>query len=112
MPRHQTRGCNMPTSNSDVVAGIKIATLIPGFIGAALSLSYAKELTRTQAAGAVALGCAVAVYGAPLAMQWLGTGWPDSLERCVAFFLGLFAMPLVPALRDAASKIKLPWTKD
>lgn len=102
----------MQTPDPETVAGIKLATLVPGFLGAALSLSYAKELTRPQAIAAVALGCAVAVYGAPLVMQWLGTGWPDSLERCVAFFLGLFAMPLVPALRDAASKLKLPWTKD
>lgn len=100
----------MTTPDPDTVVGIKLATLIPGFLGAALSLSYAKELTRPQAAVAVALGCAVAVYGAPLAMHWLGADWPESLERCVSFFLGLFAMPLVPALRNLASKIKTPWT--
>lgn len=95
--------------------GIKLLTLIPGFLGAALSLSYAKELTRPQAAAALGLGSAVAVYGAPLAMHWLGTGWPDSLERCIAFFLGLFAMPLVPALQGAIANLrnlKTPWNKE
>ena len=103
------------SSEFETTTGIKLLTLVPGFLGAALSLSYAKELTRPQAAVALLLGAAVSVYGSPLVMTWLGTGWPDSLERCIAFFLGLFAMPLVPALQDAIRNLrnlKTPWNKD
>lgn len=105
----------MRTPDPDTIAGIKLATLAPGFIGAALSLSYARELTRTQALVAVGLGCAVAVYGAPLVMHWLGADWPEALERCVSFFLGLFAMPLVPALQGAIANLrnlKTPWNRE
>lgn len=104
------------SSDFETSTGIKLLTLIPGFVGAALSLSYAKELTRTQSIVALVLGAAVAVYGAPLVMQWLGTGWPDSLERCIAFFLGLFAMPIVPVLQDTIivniRKLKFPENKE
>lgn len=100
----------MQPSDLDHAAG---AALLPGFIGAALSLSYAKELTRKQAIVAVALGCAVAKYGSPLVMKWLGASW-DGLDGCVGFFLGLFTMPLVPALQSAISNLrtlKTPWNK-
>ena len=54
------------------VAGIKAATLVFSFIGAAVSLSYAKEMTRAQAVTAVLAGTAVAVSAAPLALHYLG----------------------------------------
>lgn len=92
----------MQSPEIDNVVG---AALIPGFVGAALSLSYAKELTRKQAIVAVALGCAVAKFGAPLVMHWLGSAWAG-MDGCVGFFLGLFTMPLVPALQTAVGNLK------
>ena len=91
----------MPT-DIDSVAG---AALLPGFVGAALSLSYAKDITRKQAVAAVVLGCAVAKFGTPLAMHWLGAAW-GGLDGCIGFFLGLFTMPAVPALVTAVGNLK------
>lgn len=102
-----------PSSASDGVAGIKYATLIFGFVGAAVSLSYAKEMTRTQALTALVTGPAVAVAATPLLLHYLSM--PDSLERAAAFFLGLTAMRGVPvlfSLIDRLRFIKLPWLAD
>jgi hypothetical protein len=95
------------------VAGIKVATLVFSFIGAAVSLSYAKEMTRGQAITAVFAGTAVAVSAAPLALHYLGL--PDPFERGLAFFAGLVAMRAVPALLavvDRFRNVKLPSLPD
>lgn len=100
--------------SEDTIMGIKSATALFSFIGAAGSLSYAKDLTRTQAITALAVGTMVAVSGAPLVMQWLGSTWPDTLERFIGFFMGLVAMRLVPALLsavDALKNVRSPWNK-
>lgn len=97
----------------DSVAGIKYSVLIFAFLGAAVSLSYAKEMTRAQALTAVVTGTAVAVMGAPVALHYLGL--PDELERACAFFAGLAAMRAVPvffSLIDRMRDIKLPWLAD
>lgn len=99
------------------VTGVSLLTLVAGFIGSALQLSYAKDLTRAQAVTALALGTAVAIYGAPLLLLALPDSWhAAALERGIAFFLGLFAMPLVPVLQDMIStnlrKFKFPGTED
>jgi hypothetical protein len=91
------------------LAGVKVATLVFSFVGAAVSLSYAKEMTRGQAITAVLAGTAVAVAGAPLALHYLGL--PDALERGVGFFAGLVAMRMVPVLLavvDRFRDVKLP----
>lgn len=95
------------------VAGIKVATLVFSFIGAAVSLSYAKEMTRGQAITAVLAGTAVAVSAAPLALHYLGL--PDPFERGLAFFAGLVAMRAVPVLLtvvDRFRNVKLPSLPD
>lgn len=91
------------------IAGVKVATLVASFVGAAVSLSYTKEMTRAQAITSVFAGTAVAVSGAPLALHYLGL--PDPFERGVAFFAGLVAMRAVPALLvviDRFRNVKLP----
>ena len=95
------------------IAGIKYGVLIFSFLGAAVSLSYAKELTRPQAVTAVLTGTAVAVMATPLVLHYFD--WPSSLERAVAFFAGLAAMRAVPVifhLIDRLRDIKLPWLSD
>lgn len=99
--------------NADSVAGIKYSVLVLGFLGAAVSLSYAKELTRTQALTAITGGTVVSVMATPLALHYLGL--PAELDRAVAFFAGLAAMRLVPvffSLIDRLRDIKLPWLAD
>lgn len=100
-------------STFENVAGVKVATLVFSFIGAAVSLSYAKEMTRGQAITAVLAGTAVAVSAAPLALHYLGL--PDPFERGLAFFAGLVAMRAVPALLavvDRFRNVKLPSLPD
>ena len=95
---------------ADSVAGIKYVTLVFAFLGAAVSLSYAKEMTRPQAVTAIATGAAVSVAATPLLLHVLG--WPDSLERAIAFFAGLAAMRAVPVfftLIDRLRDVRLPW---
>ena len=102
-----------PPNPDDSIAGIKYGVLIFSFLGAAVSLSYAKEMTRGQAVTAILTGTAVAVMAAPVALHYLEL--PDSLERAVAFFAGLGAMRAISvffSLIDRLRDIKLPWLSD
>lgn len=104
---------SLDPSSIEQIAGIKIATLVFAFVGSAVSLSYAKEMTRGQAVTAVIAGTTVAVAGAPLALHYLGL--PDPFERGVGFFAGLVAMRAVPALLavvDRFRNVKLPSLPD
>lgn len=96
------------------VAGIKTATLALAFIGSALSLSYAPELTRARMITAVTVGCFSAVCAAVILREFKII--PIPAEAAVAFFVGLFAMRLLPVLMDTVAdslkKIKTPWTKE
>lgn len=99
---------DLPTPESTIL-GVKTATLVCSFIGAALSLSYAKEMTRGQAVVAVLTGTSVAVFAAPLALHYLGLS--EGFERAVAFFTGLLAIRAVPValgLVERVRDIKLP----
>lgn len=87
-----------PQSATESFIGVKYSTLFAAFLGAAVSLSYTKELTRSQMLGAVVVGTAVAVYGAPLALHY--SGLTESLERPVSFFIGLCAMRGIPLFMD------------
>lgn len=99
---------DLNTAESTIL-GVKTATLICSFIGAALSLSYAKEMTRAQAVVAVLTGTSVATFAAPLALHYLGLS--GEFERAVAFFVGLLSIRAVPvalSLVERARDIKLP----
>ncbi|NHZ34481.1 hypothetical protein [Massilia rubra] len=100
-----------PTGDS--VVGIKYSVLIFSFIGAAVSLSYAKEMTRPQALTAITVGTVVSVMATPLILHYLGL--PQELDRAIAFFSGLAAMRAVPvlfSLIDRLRDIKLPWLSE
>lgn len=87
-----------PQTATESIIGVKYGTLFAAFFGAAVSLSYTKELTRPQMIGAVIVGTAVSVYGAPLALHYAGLG--EALERPVSFFIGLCAMRGIPLVMD------------
>lgn len=93
----------------NTLAGIKYATLVFAFLGSAVSLRYAKELTRFQMFISIIAGTAVSVSASPLVLHYLNLS--DSLERAIAFFAGLFAMrgvPVLLSLVDRLRDIKLP----
>ena len=103
----------MPIEPNDSVMGMKYATIVFSFLGSAMSLSYAKEMTKPQAITAIVTGATVAVMAAPVALHYLAL--PDTFERAVGFFGGLGAMRLVPvffALIDRLRDIRLPWLTD
>jgi hypothetical protein len=103
---------SMEQPTPDSIAGIKYAALIAAFAGSAISLRYAKELTKTQAALSFATGGIAAIYVAPLIVHF--TGAPDSLDNAVIFATGLVAMRAIPALLalvDRLKDIQLPWLK-
>ena len=87
-----------PQSTTETIIGVKYSALIAGFLGAAVSLSYTKELTKPQMLGSVAVGTITAVYGAPLAMHYLGLS--ETMERAISFFIGLVAMRAIPIIMD------------
>jgi hypothetical protein len=87
-----------PSTATESLIGVKYGTLFAAFLGAAVSLSYTKELTRSQMVGAVVVGTAVSVYGAPLALHYLGL--VEAMERPVSFFIGLSAMRFIPLVMD------------
>lgn len=100
-------------TTESTILGVKSATLVCSFIGAALSLSYAKEMTRAQAIVAVLTGTSVAVFAAPLALHYLGLS--EVFERAVAFFVGLVSIRAVPVALEVVERfrhIKLPSLPD
>jgi hypothetical protein len=101
----------MDQPTNETFAGFKHATIVAAFLGSAISLSYAKDLTKKQAAVAFLAGGATAIYAAPLLLHYADLSG-DNIERAVAFCTGLAAMRAVPALLalvDRLRDIKLPW---
>ena len=76
--------------------GVKVATVVAGFMGGVVCLSYLRELTKLQAAGAVLIGAITASYGTPALMYYIHM--PPPLENFAAFFIGLTAMNIIPGL--------------
>ena len=85
-----------PTAADQNLLGFKVATVVAGFLGGVICLSYLRELTRVQAAGAVLTGAITASYGTPALMYYISM--PPPLENFAAFFIGLTAMNIIPGL--------------
>ena len=86
-------------SHEATLLGMKAWTLVAGFAGGVVSLSFIKALTPTQGALAVFTGVASAVFLTPMAMHYV---WPTQtdprLEYGVAFIIGLTAMNFIPGI--------------
>lgn len=87
--------------------GLKWVTLVPGFVGAMISLKFIEGQSRLQRASTVAAGMLVAAYCTPLTIDlllWLGVfsvAPSPRTEGAVAFLGGLFGMALVGAAIQA-----------
>ncbi|MES2729911.1 MAG: hypothetical protein V4621_07455 [Pseudomonadota bacterium] len=86
------------------VAGVSLATIIFGFFGSAISLSYAKEMTRPRAIVAVIAGTVTAIAVTPLAMHYLN--WPNALANGVSFLLGLVTLSAIPVIFSLVERVK------
>jgi hypothetical protein len=86
------------------VLGIETATTVAGFIGAVVSLSVIRPLSRMQAFTAVLTGAITAAYGTPFLMVFvdLDQAVAQPVENGLAFFLGLVAMHLIPGIIELA----------
>lgn len=93
-----------PTTAGGAVLA-KYGAVIAGFVGAILSLSFLKGLTRKEAVAAVLTGFASSVFTTPFVVAYFGL--PGDLESRygVAFLIGLLAMNLIPAVKAALERI-------
>jgi hypothetical protein len=87
---------------TDPIVGVKYGVLLAGFAGGVVSLSFVKNLTRTQAVLAVLTGAFSANYLTPVALYYLekysGPVSGDDLPFAVAFIIGLTAMNVIPGI--------------
>lgn len=94
-----------PTSAAASVVLGKYGVVMAAFIGSILSLGFLKDLTRFQAATAVATGFGFSVYLTQPVTAWLAPklelAVTDDLLCGVAFVLGLTAMNIIPAIKAA-----------
>lgn len=84
--------------------GVKLFSLIAGFAGGVVSLSFVKTLTKTQSALAVFTGAVTAAYSTPVITHFLTVG--PEYESSVAFFVGLTAMNIVPGVVELSRAFK------
>lgn len=87
------------------VMGIKFAALLAGFAGGVVSLSFVKELSKTQATMSVITGSFTAAYLTPVLLHYIGSSTPE-LQHGAAFFIGLTAMNIIPGLLKLSEMFK------
>lgn len=75
--------------------GVKLASLVAGFAGGVVSLSFVRELSKMQASLAVVTGALCAGYLTPAVVAYLGASFP---EPSIAFVVGLTAMNIIPGI--------------
>lgn len=76
--------------------GIKYATLLAGFVGAVVSLSFVKRLSRGAMVTAVAIGTVTAGYLTPMFLTYFRL--PQEVMAGAAFLTGLTAMNVIPGI--------------
>lgn len=84
--------------------GVKLASLLAGFAGGVVSLSYLKELNNGQMFLSVITGALTAGYITPAVLHYVT--FPQELENGVAFLIGLTAMNIVPGFINLADRFK------
>lgn len=86
------------------IFGMKFATLIAGFAGGVVSLSFVKELKPVQALAAVAVGTVSAGYLSPAVLAYFEL--PAAIENAAAFLVGLTAMNIIPGILSISNRFK------
>jgi uncharacterized membrane protein YvlD (DUF360 family) len=85
-------------ANALAKIGVTNATVAAvGLIGALISPLVFHGMTRPQMVASVVLGFFSSVYGTPLVIYYAGLeGESEKFSYGVAFFVGLFAMAVIP----------------
>lgn len=84
--------------------GVKALTALAGVVGGVVSLQYVKDLTVWRRVWAVIGGGAMAAYGAPIALAYMGA--PAQLESGAGFFIGLFGMSAAGAIFRIIDRVR------
>lgn len=85
------------------VLGVKLASLVAGFAGGVVSLSFVRQLSRWQAILAVLTGSLSAGYLTPVVQLYLPSAVP---EPTLAFLVGLTSMNLIPGILALSDRFK------
>lgn len=89
----------MPLSHEATVFGLKLGTIVAGFAGGVVSLTYLRGLSTVQSVLAVFTGLTFAVYITPLLFAYFfADGGRSDIEHAIAFVLGLTAMNIIPGI--------------
>jgi hypothetical protein len=79
--------------------GLKIATLVGGFVGALVSLKFIEGLSVYQRGSTVLAGTMVSAYVTPIVVTYLEL--TPKMEGGIAFLCGLFGMSFTGAVIKA-----------
>lgn len=79
-------------------AGIKVVSLVFGFIGAALGVRYSPTMSKADALTALVAGVVCSGFGPPLLSAWFGWHMPPVVDNAIAFVSGIFGMFVVPGI--------------
>jgi len=94
-----------PTMSEGSILGVKFATLVAGFAGGVVSLSFVRGLTKQQALLSVFTGAVTAGYLTPVVHKYLTLNTLE-LQNVAAFVVGLTAMNIVPGLLKLSEMFK------
>jgi len=78
----------------------KYSSVIAGFVGSIMSLTFLKDLTRRQAFCAVSVGFTSSLFTSSFAVSFFNLPADAASLDGVSFLIGLLAMNLVPAVRS------------
>ena len=84
--------------------GVKLASLVAGFAGGVVSLSYLRGLAHWQMLLAVATGTLTAGYITPAVLHYIL--FPAELENGIAFLIGLTAMNIIPGVVTLSDRFR------
>lgn len=86
----------MPLESLLAALGLKLKVLIPGGIGAFISIKFFPGLTGREQFSTFLGGIGIAAYGATPLVEWLNL--KTSAEAGFALLLGLFGMAVVASV--------------
>ena len=84
--------------------GLKYGTMLGGFLGALVSLSFITELGWGGRMSAVVTGTATAAYATPVIVAYWSVG--AAAENGIGFLLGLTSMNIIPGVMLASKWVR------
>lgn len=80
------------------VGGISLLTLLFGFVGACLGISYMPPMTKREQIFALLSGLACSALGPALLGWWLDRAIPVPVSSGIGFLLGILGMFIIPGV--------------